>query len=413
MSDSGPSQVALAVGDRLTLDIERVAHGGHFIAYSDGVTLFVRGAITGERVVAEVIHRKKRIALAEVVEVVTPSPHRVVPPCSYYVERVCGGCDFQHIDLAYQRQLKAEVVEDSFKRIAGMIVTVACLPPLDDETDPGSGNEGAKPGFHWRNRMDFTLTPANRLALHPHRSDALTEVTSCLIADEALAIESINTEIEESDLRSKVSAWDRIRVGIAGSGEIKFSPRDTKITMEVIGKRFPISVQSFWQPHRLAAKTLVSRMQALLEVKPGEVLLDLYGGVGLFTAFLRDEVGESGSVTLIESDTSAVNDARRIFKDDPRVRILSEKVEVAIKTIDHADRIVLDPPRTGVAPGVIADLARLRPRQILYISCDPATLARDAKALVEAGYEMASIEAYDLFPMTEHIESVANFILKA
>lgn len=411
MSSEEIDQREVAVGDRLTLEIGRVAHGGHFIAHSDQfqtVTFFVRGAISGERVVAEVVHRKKRIALAEVVEVITPSPHRVMPPCSYFRERACGGCDFQHVDLAFQRKLKGEVVHDSLARLAGIEIDVECFPASPQE-------EEREAGFRWRSRMDFTLTPDYRLALHPHRSDSLTEVTECLIADGNLDIESINHGMQESlrgsSKRSGARPWDRIRVGVSSTGEVKVSSVDQKITMEVLGKKFPISLGSFWQPHKAAAETLVKKMRTVLRPQPGERVLDLYGGVGLFTAFLRDDVGASGHVTLVESDTSALQDAREIFKGDDRVSVMGGKVEEVIKEISLVDRILLDPPRAGVATAVIGHFARLRPRQILYISCDPATLARDAKALTEVGYRLTSIEAFDLFPMTEHIESVANFIL--
>ena len=397
----------VAIGDRLTLEIERIAHGGHFIAHYEGLTLFVRGALTGERVVAEVIHRKKRIALAEVIEVIESSPHRVLPPCDYFRERACGGCDFQHIDLAYQRKLKADVVRDSFSRLAGIEIEVECSPALSASARKGESESG----FHWRSRMDFTLSPGYRLALHPHRSDSLTEVTDCLIADGAIDIESINQRIATGAKNSGLEPWDRIRVGVSSDGESKTSDIDQKITMEVAGKKFPISLSSFWQPHRAAAETLVERMRAALQIQPRESVLDLYGGVGLFTAFLRDVVGDSGHVTLVESDTSALRDARSIFKDDRRVSVIGGKVEDVLPQVSRADRIVLDPPRAGVASRVIDQFARLRPRQILYISCDPATLARDAKALLALGYRLVSVEALDLFPMTEHIESVANFIV--
>ncbi len=153
-------------------------------------------------------------------------------------------------------------------------------------------------------------------------------------------------------------------------------------------------------------------MENILEVKEGDRVLDLYGGVGLFTAFLRDRVGDEGSVILMESDPSAIADSRRIFSDDRRVTVIGGRVEQELPRIDSCDLVLLDPPRVGVTKAVIDHLARLRPRQILYISCDPATLARDAKALTEAGYSLAGVDAFDLFPMTEHIESVANFILE-
>lgn len=415
--DAGESEIS--IGDRLTLEIERVAHGGHFIAHSKGMTFFVRGAITGEQVIAEVIHLKKRIVLAEVVEVIKPSAHRVIPPCGYFRERVCGGCDFQHIDLAYQRELKAMVVRDSFSRLAGIDIEVECQPPLQSRDRKGKSEDG----FHWRSRMDFTISPGRRLALHPHRSESLTEVTDCLIADHAMEIESINSLISngidngfekglEKDVQGDLpSPWDRIRVGVDSGGARKVTPFDKQIKMKVLEKEFPISLGSFWQPHRDAAETLVVKMRSTLQIQAGETVLDLYGGVGLFTRFMRDDVGDAGHVSLLESDTSALRDARAIFKGDSRVTVVGGKVEEAIARITEADRILLDPPRVGVAKGVIEHFARLRPRQILYISCDPATLARDAKSLIGVGYRLESVEAFDLFPMTEHIESVANFIL--
>lgn len=391
---------SVAVGDLLTLDIERIAHGGHFIAHARGLTIFVRGAIKGERIVAEVTQVKKKIAWAETIEVLTSSPHRREATCHYFRERVCGGCDFQHIDLAFQRVLKAEVVADSFRRIAQMEIEVECLPAQGDVS-----------GLHWRTRMDFTVTPSKRLALHPHRSDSLTEITSCLIAHEAMDLVSINASLE----RSKIRPWERFRVAVDSERKVTLSGGDGTVRMNVAKKSFPISIESFWQPHLSAASTLVDQVMELLNTREGDHLLDLYGGVGLFTAFLRDAVGEKGKVTLIESDPDAIADAERIFSGDRRVKVSAGRVEQKIKEIESCDLILLDPPRTGVTVGpngVIAEFQRLSPREILYISCDPATLARDAKALVEAGYEMALIRAFDLFPMTEHIESVAKFIRK-
>ena len=391
---------SVAVGDLLTLDIERIAHGGHFIAHAQGLTIFVRGAIKGERIVAEVTQVKKKIAWAETIEVLTSSPHRREAPCHYFRERVCGGCDFQHIDLAFQRVLKAEVVADSFRRIAQMEIEVECLPAQGDVS-----------GLHWRTRMDFTVTPSKRLALHPHRSDSLTEITSCLIAHEAMDLVSINASLE----RSKIRPWERFRVAVDSERKVTLSGGDGTVRMNVAKKSFPISIESFWQPHLSAASTLVDQVMELLNTREGDHLLDLYGGVGLFTAFLRDAVGEKGKVTLIESDPDAIADAERIFSGDRRVKVSAGRVEQKIKEIESCDLILLDPPRSGVTVGpngVIAEFQRLSPREILYISCDPATLARDAKALVEAGYEMALIRAFDLFPMTEHIESVAKFIRK-
>lgn len=388
-ADNSPQ---LELGDKVTLEVGRVAHGGHFIAHAAGLTIFVRGAITGESVIAEITHRTKKIAMAETVEVLRPSQHRVDAPCHYFRERVCGGCDFQHIDLEFQRELKAEIVRESFRRIAGVEVNIRCLPARADES-----------GFHWRTRMDFTLTPGSRVALHPHRSNSLTEIDQCLLAHEGIALEEINHSLQTLD----VPAFERIRVGVNSRGEPSLSGR---VEMAVDQKVFPISLESFWQPHKDAASTLVAKTLGLFKVEEGEKVLDLYGGVGLFTAFLRDRVGDRGNVTLIESDRSAIKDAKRIFAKDSRVTVIDQRVEEALKGIEGCDRILVDPPRTGLGSGVLEEINRLAPKQLLYISCDPATLARDAKGLMDQGFSLASVEAFDLFPMTEHIESVANFI---
>lgn len=386
------SSKALEVGDHLTLEIGRIAHGGHFIAHAQGLTIFVRGAITGESVIAEVTHRTKKIAMAETIEVLRSSPHRVTPPCHYFRERVCGGCDFQHIDLAFQRELKAEIVRDSFRRIAGVDVNLQCLPARDDES-----------GFHWRTRMDFTVTPGARVALHPHRSDSLTEIDSCLLAHEGIEPKEINEFISHQ----KVPSFERLRVGVDARGRLALSGR---VDMSVKEKVYDVSLASFWQPHQDAATILVTKVLELLDVEDGEQILDLYGGVGLFTAFIRDLVGEEGRVILVESDRAAVKDAKRIFGNDGRVSIVGERVEDALGKVSKCDRILVDPPRTGLGAGVLDEIARLAPKQLLYISCDPATLARDTKGLLARGFAPASVEAFDLFPMTEHIESVANFI---
>lgn len=388
-SDSSPE---LKVGDKVNLEVGRVAHGGHFIAHAQGLTIFVRGAITGESVIAEITHRSKKVAMAETIEVLRSSLHRVPAPCHYFRERVCGGCDFQHIDLAFQRELKAEIVRESFRRIAGVEVNLRCLPAKPDES-----------GFHWRTRMDFTVTPGSRIALHPHRSNSLTEIDECLLAHEGIEPREIN----QSLAKTKVPAFERIRVGVDGRGESTLSGN---LEMIVAEKRFPISLESFWQPHQYAASTLVTKALELLKVQEGESVLDLYGGVGLFTAFIRDLVGDRGMVTLIESDRSAIKDARRNFAKDSRVTVVGQRVEEALKGFERCDRILVDPPRTGLGAGVLDEINRLAPKQLLYISCDPATLARDAKGLLEQGFSLVSVEAFDLFPMTEHIESVANFI---
>jgi tRNA/tmRNA/rRNA uracil-C5-methylase (TrmA/RlmC/RlmD family) len=395
----------LTVGQIIEIDVGQVAHGGHFIARYQGRVIFVRQAITGERVSVLIEEVSKKVVRASAIAVIKPSPHRKDPECSYFLDRRCGGCDFLHIDLNYQRELKAQVLKDSFKRIAQIDIDPICHSASVDES-----------GLGWRSRMDFTISANKKIALHAPRSHDLTEIKSCLIASPAIDIAKINSEVLKKE---NPPTGSRLRVSADRDGNLQTysqSKRDLKraislISMKAGGKEFLISPDSFWQPHHRAADLLQERVIQLLQPQVSEHILDLYGGVGLFTAFIKDFVGATGRVTLIESHPSAAADARRIFAEDLNVVVMEMEVLRALKKLKAADQVVIDPPRSGAGASVISELLRLQPKRIIYISCDPATLARDAKALIEGGYRLAQVDGYDLFPMTEHIESVAEFIL--
>lgn len=393
MSDSQPSKVS--VGDKVKVEVGVIAHGGHFIAHHDGLTIFVRGADTGEVVLVEIDEITKKIARGHVVEVERASSNRIEPRCQYYINSACGGCDFQHLTQEHQGELKVKVVADSMKRIGGIDITPESVRVPGD-------------GFDWRVRMDFDASPGGRLAMHPARSNLLTEINECAIAAKEMDIERINVNLEQ-----KRGAWgERVRVGLDDSGHFRTTlVKASRLTHQVFDQRFDVSLESFWQPHRLAPEMLVSELERTLRGEKGERIFDLYGGVGLFSAFISKMVGESGEVILVESDESSIKDAERMFRDSKVVRVITSEVKNFLGHEKQVDRIVLDPPRTGAGSAVVKEMVRLAPKQILYISCDPATLARDAKELVEAGYAIESLRVLDLFPNTEHVESVANFII--
>ena len=184
----------------------------------------------------------------------------------------------------------------------------------------------------------------------------------------------------------------------------------TQLVEKAAGFTYQISPRSFWQAHRQAPTTLISEVLSKLELQPGEVVCDLYGGVGLFTASIAKAVGATGKVHLIESDPRAINDAQRIFKGAGNVEIHPGTVEARLPKISNPDVILLDPPRTGAGEEVVMVMTRLHPRSIVYVSCDPASLARDAKLLLASGYRMDHIVGFDLFPQTQHVECVARFI---
>lgn len=393
----------LEVGDQVTVDILAPAHGGHFIARHEGQVLFVRHAIPGERVLVEVTSVVSKVTRADVVEVLTPSPHRVVAPCSYARPGGCGGCDFQHIDVAYQRELKAAIVTEQFERLGkislsdlGLTCEVRGVEPED--------------GLHWRTRMDFAISDFGKIGLYQHRSKEVQEIDDCLIAVEEMDVPSLAAKTFNGDARIEVATSSSRETNVSRGGRSLSGP--TQLHEVVEGMTYTISPSSFWQAHKLAPATLVEHAMELLDVRPGDTVCDLYGGVGLFTGALAQSVGPKGKVHLIESDRRALADATSIFKGYANVQIHSGMVEQLLPKIEKTDLVLLDPPRTGAGELVVLSLLKLRPTTIVYISCDPASLARDAKWITEGGYTMDSIVAFDLFPMTQHVETVVRFNLK-
>ena len=198
----------------------------------------------------------------------------------------------------------------------------------------------------------------------------------------------------------------------AGSNEIVIEGREnlSLIKEEVGDFEFTLNPVSFWQSHRAAPELLSSVVKEFADVKSGEHIFDLYGGVGLFTAALLSEIGPGGRITSIESDDNATIDARRNFANEDRVEIVHARVEKALSKYVAADVVILDPPRAGAGSKVIEAIIALQPRVIVYVACDPASLARDTAYLKERGFVLEKIRAFDLFPMTAHMECVARFI---
>ena len=393
----------LAVGDQIEVEIGNVAHGGHFIARHEGQVIFVRHGITGERALIEITQVTSKIARADVMKVLEASPARVEAPCKYAKPELCGGCDFQHIDLAFQRELKRRVVVEQFKRIGGLDIEIDIkdVPPAD--------------GLHWRTRMDFAVSPQGKMGLFSSRSNEVIELDDCLIASAKMNLPELTTRIWKGS--------DRVEVAVSSTGErsVMRGGRSisgaTELHEKVLDNSYSCSPVTFWQSHKSAPSTLVKTALDWLGAKPGDITCDLYGGAGLFTAQLSKQVGENGKVHLVELDRNAIHDARGIFKVTKNVEIHQGRVEVELKKISQnsntknakLDLILLDPPRTGAGSEVIASMVKAGPRKIVYVSCDPASLARDAKELVAAGYEIGQIVGYDLFPMTSHVECITEF----
>ena len=380
------------VGDILEVDITGIAHGGHCVARHDGRVIFVRHAIPGERVRIEITDVTSKFARADATEVLQPSSDRVSPQCKYAHARGCGGCDFQHVSLDRQRKLKSEIIKDQFSRIGKIEIDIAV--------------EEVKPTQHWRTRVAFSVTPDRKVGFHSSRSDNLIAISECQISDGAIRIAKIN------EMRLPVNG--RVSAVVDGNGEldvvIEGRENSSLVEYEVLGRKYSINPLSFWQSHQKAPELLSTIVRDWAEVHSGDHVFDLYGGVGLFTGALVELVGKTGRITLIESDSGAVTDARRNFATDVTVEIVEGSVEKSIKKYVRADVVIVDPPRSGVGGSTLQSILALEPRTVVYVSCDPATLARDSRIAIDRGYRLDQIRALDLFPMTHHIECVARFI---
>ena len=344
------------VGERFEAVVGPVAHGGHCVVRlpePESRVVFVRHAIPGERVTVELTEGTDgdRFWRGDAVEVHEASPDRVPAPCVFSGPDACGGCDFQHVTLERQRQLKAEVVREQLSRLAGLDLEVTVEPvPGDVE------------GLRWRTRQRFVALPDGRHGMRKHRSHDVVPVDDCLIA------------------------------GAAPSYVVR-------------GRELQVADDGFWQVHPGAPEALVTAVLDALRPRPGESALDLYAGVGLFARFLAEELAPA-AVTIVEGDPAA---AEHAAANVPGATVLAGDVGAVLAgtPATPVDLVVLDPPRTGAKRAVVEQVVARGPRAVAYVACDPAALARDVAIFAEHGYRLSSLRAFDLFPMTHHVECVA------
>jgi tRNA/tmRNA/rRNA uracil-C5-methylase (TrmA/RlmC/RlmD family) len=360
----------------LELEVGAVGHGGICVAHApDGRVVLVRHALPGERVRVTVTEAKKSFLRADAIEVISASPHRVMPPCPFAGPGRCGGCDWQHSDLAEQRRLKAEVVATLLRRIA------ALDRPVTVEAVPGDDH-----GLRWRTRMRLAVGPDGVAGLHRHRSNDIEPITDCLIAHPSLPVQSVLAQ-----------RWPDVEA-------VDLQASDTAVAA---GRSWRVPEGGFWQVHPGAADVLIEAVRAAIEPRPGDVCLDLYAGVGLFAGAIAPAVA-AGEVVAVESHPAAASAARANLADLPNVTVVADRVARWLRrSSERADLVVLDPPRKGAGVDVVADIVARTPRAVAYVACEPAALARDVAAFTAHGWELAELRAFDLFPMTAHVECVA------
>jgi tRNA/tmRNA/rRNA uracil-C5-methylase (TrmA/RlmC/RlmD family) len=385
-------RAVLSAGQIIRVTIEKVAHGGHFIARHEGAVIFVRHGLPGEVVDVAITSVGSSFNRGDVVAVIEASPDRVEAPCRYANRNGCGGCDFQHVEISAQRKLKEDVITEQFARIAKMDIRVQV--------------EEVSPSLGWRTQATIGSDKKGMAGFYASRTNTIMAIDNCLVLHPAIGYSKIQSQKWEPGARIQVSAstdgTSRLVAGDVVQGE------QIQI-FTVNGKSYQVSPDSFWQSNVNAPKILVDCVNEFAEVRVGDHVLDLYGGVGLFALQLHEAIGAGGRIDLVEGSKSATADAAVNFAGKENVKIYTGDVEKILPRFSHADVVILDPPRDGAKKNVIASLVACKPRAIVYVACDPAALARDSALLRDANYTLEKVRAFDLFPMTHHIECVALF----
>jgi tRNA/tmRNA/rRNA uracil-C5-methylase (TrmA/RlmC/RlmD family) len=428
----------------LVVDVGPVAHGGHCVARHEGRVVFVRHGIPGEKVRVRLTDAgpDAKFWRGDVVEVLEASPDRVdhfwdlADSARSWSHRhpPLGGAELGHISLERQRSLKAEVLAEQLQRLAG----------VDRVTEVEAvGEQAARDGLAWRTRAGFAVTPGGKLGMHAHRSDTVLPVREM-----PLAVDGINAlRLWEIDLQG----IERVEVAAPANGSrplvllvpapgtrakrlgailsqlpdnvsvASFDPVKgealqlrgrTYVQESAAGHEYRVTGDGFWQIHRDAPGALVGALTGFLHdggfLDSGAVVADLYAGAGLFTAPLADAVGVTGSVLSVEGSPGASRDARKNLHGAPQVEIVQGRVERVLRQKPrNFDAVLLDPPRAGAGKAVVDQLMGTGPRAVAYVSCDPASFARDLGYFQQGGWELSGLRAFDLYPHTHHMETVA------
>ncbi len=376
---SEPAPESGWVGRELDLLVGAVAHGGHCVARSDGRVVFVRHALPGERVRALVVEDGGgSYCRADAVEVLAASTDRVSPPCAWARPGGCGGCDFQHASPAAQRRLKADVVAEQFRRLA------AVNRRVEVEELPGGP-------LGWRSTVRLAVDPSGRAGLRAHRSHSVVPIDDCPLAPPGL-LEPALAASHRPDSQVYVAQ----------------GARHGRLVRRAAGRTWLLRPGVFWQSHPAMADVLCAVVAEWAGAPARGRGWDLYGGVGVLAAVLAEAVGRSGSVTVVESDRWAIADGRAALGDLPQIAWRHGRVEAVLPRLrPRPDVVVVDPPRRGLGRAVVDGIAGGAPTRVVYVSCDPATLARDLAQFARHGYPLRALRAFDAFPMTHHVECVA------
>jgi 23S rRNA (uracil1939-C5)-methyltransferase len=399
------------------------AYGGDSMGrLADGRAVFVPGTIPGEQVRIRLVEQKRSYARGGLVEILRPSPDRVSADCMN--PAACGGCHYQHMAYPAQLLAKTAVVRDQLQRIAG--ITAPVVEPIIPSTRE----------WHYRNAVQFHLDGQGKLGFQEQGLHIVTPVDGCLLCEPAIeailpvldfegmsGLERIQVRAGvEDDILLVLESNDPVPpeisidlpvslVFVGPGGFYENEPLvlagDDHLVMRAAERDFRVSAGSFFQINTAQAEKMLDYLLKHLPLTPQAEMLEVYAGVGLFSAFLAPRVGR---LAALESAPTAIDDFAANLDEFDNIELYDGLAEEILPAVDYQpDLVLVDPPRAGIAFPALDALIRMRPPVLAYVSCDPSTLARDAKRLIGAGYELERVQPFDMFPQTFHIESISLF----
>lgn len=418
----------MSENNQFEIDILTLVYGGEAMGrLPDGRAVFVPYALPGERVRVRLTEQKKNFTRGVLLQVLQPSPDRIAPRCTNFA--ACGGCHYMHMSYAAQLRHKTAILRDQLQRIAGI------AEPSVDPMIPSPEE------WHYRNTVQFHLTPDGRLGFQEPGSHVVVPVEDCALCDPIInetwphldfadpeggvppglervqlrsgidgemmmVLESNNPVPPEFNINLPINA---VFVGPGGFDENAplVLSGDDFLVMEGMQRHFRVSAGSFFQVNLGQAENMVRYLLDHLPLDPYHLLLEVYAGVGLFSAFLAPKVGR---LIAVESASSSIEDFAVNLDEFDNIELYQGLAEEVLPVLKLTPNIILvDPPRSGLALPALDALVGMEAPLIAYVSCDPATLARDAKRLLAAGYTLQRVQPFDMFPQTYHIESISFF----
>ncbi len=382
----------------LEVEIERLLPGGVGLAHAEGLTIFVSLAAPADVVRIKIEKTRAKLAFATITEIIKPSPVRVEPPCPYFGR--CGGCDFQQLNYKAQLEAKVDIVRDCLHRLAR----------IEAPVDIAMHSSPQQWQYRARANWQFDAT-TSRLGYFERGSHRVCDVEVCavLVPELQQVLETLRSEILPSSFENASSEIN----AVAGDKGVSVSPGlvgfdGSEVNRKIGGEIYYFDAHAFFQINHSLLEVFI---RSAMHDARGTMAIDLYCGVGLFTLPLARRFER---VIGIESNWTSAEFARRNLQNAQlsSARVVTSRVADWLKA--HADAkpsadfLLLDPPRTGAEPGVVEGILALRPQEISYVSCDPATLARDLKQLLAGDYSLDSVAAFDMFPQTHHVETVVR-----